>query len=208
MSNIAIAWKFWILWVLVCIGGGIGCFILGFLIFTTRNQNSLGAFVGLSMIGILWATPQYLLLKNYTPKINGIWVLVSVAGTIASSVIAGYILKVLDRNLGWAVIGAVAAIFPYLVLRPHFLRASSWILANGVGLFISIVTGEVVFRVVSKAIEQPPTGDAGDSGLSALAEATSVLFYSSLVTGVVSLGTYGAITGGTLVWLLRHPRRK
>ncbi|MBW4664453.1 MAG: hypothetical protein KME01_09670 [Chroococcus sp. CMT-3BRIN-NPC107] len=72
MPNVAIVWKFWILWVLVCVGGGFGCFILGLLIFTSRNQNSLGLFVGLSIVGILWATPQYLLLKNYTPKISGI----------------------------------------------------------------------------------------------------------------------------------------
>jgi hypothetical protein len=98
--------------------------------------------------------------------------------------------------------------FQYFVLRPHFLRASSWILANGVGVAVSVATGEVVFRVVSKAIESPPTGDAGDSRFSALAQATSVLLCSSLVTGVVSLAIYGAITGGALVWLLRHPRRK
>ena len=191
MSSVAIAWKFWILWVLVCVGGGFGCFILGLLIFTSRNQNSLGLFVGLSIVGILWATPQYLLIKNYTP-INGIWVLVSAAGIVASLYIAQFVFAVLDRNLGLAIIGAVAAIFPYFVLRPHFLRASSWILANSVGVAISIATGEVVFRVVSKAIESPPTGDAGDSGFSALAQATSVLFYSSLVTGVVALAIYGA----------------
>lgn len=206
MSDVAIGWKFWLLWVLVCIGGGFGCFILGFLIFTTRNQNSLDAFVGLSMIGILWATPQYFLLKTYTPKINSIWILVSVAGIIASSVIAGYILKVLDRNLAWAVNAAMGAIFSYLVLKQHFLRASSWILANAVGVAMSIVAGEVVFKGMAKTIESPVTGSGG--GLSSLAEATSVLFYSSLVTGVVTLAIYGAITGGTLVWLLRHPRRK
>ena len=207
MSNIAIAWKFWILWALVCVGGGFGCFILGLLIFTSRNQNSLGLFVGLSIVGILWATPQYLLLKNYTP-INGIWVLVTAAGMIASLYVAQFVFAVLNRNSGWAVIGAVAAMFQYFVLRPHFLRASSWILANGVGVAVSVATGEVVFRVVSKAIESPPTGDAGDSGFSALAQATSGLLCSSLVTGVLGLAIYGAITGGTLVWLLRHPRRK
>ena len=90
MSKVAIALKLWILWVLVCVGGGFGCFILGLLIFTSRNQNSLGLFVGLSMVRILWATPQYLLLKNYTP-INGIWVLVSAAGILASLYIAQFV---------------------------------------------------------------------------------------------------------------------
>ncbi len=206
MSNIAIGWKFWLLWVLVCIGGGFGCFILGLLIF--RNQNILGTFVGLSIVGILWATPQYLLLKNYTPKINGIWILVSAAGIIASSVIANFVLSVLDRNLGWAVIGAVAAIFQYFVLRQHFLRSSGWIIVSGVGVAMSVAIGKIIFGVVSKTIESqsPPLGSGG--GLSALAQAISLLIYSSLVTGVVGLAIYGAITGGTLVWLLRHPRRK
>lgn len=206
MSNVAIGWKFWLLWVLICIGGAIGCFIVGLL--ALNNQSGLGAFVGLSIVGIVWATPQYLLLKHYTPKINGVWVLVSAAGVIASSVIAVYILKALDKNLGWAVIGAVAAIFPYLVLRQHFLRASIWILANGVSVAISIAVGEVAFEVVSKAMESqsPPLGSGG--GLSAFAEAASVLIYSSLVTGFVALAIYGAITGGTLVWLSRHPRQK
>ena len=140
-------------------------------------------------------------------KIDSTWVLVSAAGIIASSIIAKFVLAVLDRNLGWAVIGAVAAIFQYFVLRQHFLQSSGWILANGLGVAaISVATGEVVFGVVAKAIKSPVTGSGG--GLSALAEATSVLFYSSLVTGIVGLAIYGAITGGTLVWLLRHPRRK
>ncbi|PSB33827.1 hypothetical protein [Chlorogloea sp. CCALA 695] len=203
MSNVAIAWKFWILWVLVCFGSGFGCFILGLLIFTSRNQNSLSLFVGLSIVGILWVTPQYLLLKNYTP-INGIWVLVTAAGMIASLYVAQFVFAVLDRNLGWAVIGAVAAIFQYFVLRQHFLLSSAWILASGAGVAVSVATGEIVFRVVSKAIESPVTGSGG--GLSALAEATSVLIYSSLVTGVVALAIYGAITGGALIWLLRTPK--
>ncbi len=41
MPNVAIGWKFWILWVLVCVGGGFGCFIVSVL--ALNNQNGLGA---------------------------------------------------------------------------------------------------------------------------------------------------------------------
>ncbi|MBC6435883.1 hypothetical protein FM036_42770 [Nostoc sp. HG1] len=179
--------------------------VLSFIILSS-SPNNLGAIIALCVVGIIWGIQQYLVLKNYTLKINSTWVLVSAAGIIASLYVAQFVFAVLDKNLGWAVIGAVGAIFLYFVLRQHFLRASSWILANGVCVAISVATGEIVFRVVSKAIESPVTGSGG--GLSALAEATSVLIYSSLVTGVVALAIYRAITGGTLVWLLRHPRRK
>lgn len=200
MSNIAIAWKFWILWVLVCVGGRVGCFIVS-LVILTCNPSSLVAIPSLCIVGVLWGILQYLILSNHTPKINGSWILLSAASIVSIPYIAVYILKVLDGNLAWAVSVAIGAIFPYLVLRQHFLRASSWILASGVSVAISMTIGEFLNGVVAKAIiGQPATGD---SGLSAMAKVLE-----KIVGGAVGLAIYGAITGGTLVWLLRHPRRK
>ena len=146
-------------------------------------------------------------IKNYTLKIDSTWVLVSAANIFVMPFTALYILNVLNRNLGWAVIGAVAAIFPYFVLTQHFLRASSWILTNGVGVAVSVVTGEVVFKIVSEALaflDKPPTGDGPMFAL----YVPPGYIIGFVTSGVVGLATYGAITGGTLVWLLRHPRRK
>ncbi len=144
MPNVAIGWKFWILWVLVCIGGGFGCFILS-LVILTHNPSSLVAIPSLIIVGVLWGILQYLILSNHTPKINGSWILLSAASIFSIPFIAVYILKVLDGNLAWAVSVAIGAIFPYFVLKQHFLRASGWILANGVGVAISIATVEIVF---------------------------------------------------------------
>lgn len=208
MSNIAIAWKFWILWVLICVWSGVAGLVLSFIILSS-SPNNLGAIIALGLVGIIWGIQQYLVLKNYTLKINSTWVLVSAAGIIASLYVAQFVFAVLDKNLGWAVIGAVGAIFPYFVLRQHFLRASSWILANGVGVAVSIATVEIVFKVVSKALgflDKPPGDSGGGFGSALYIPPGDIVGF--VVSLIVALAIYGAITGGTLIWLLRHPRRK
>jgi len=206
MSNLGVGGKFWMAWVLVCIGGGFASFILGLIVFT-RNQNVLSTVVGLSIVGILWGTPQYLLLKNYTAKINISWILVSVAGIIASLYVAVFIFAVLEKNISWALIGATGATFQYLVLRQHFSWSIVWIIANGVSVTVSRHIGEVVFKVVVKAIEGHRTGYIGDSGLSALALSLSALVQGLTVSGFI-VSIYGTITGGTLVWLVHNPSIK
>lgn len=208
MSKVAIGWKFWILWVLVCIGGGFGCFILS-LVILTHNPSSLVAIPSLCIVGVLWGVSKYLILSNHTPKINGSWILLSAASIVSIPFIAVYILKVMDGNLAWAVSVAIGAIFPYLVLKQHFLRASGWILANGVGIAISMATVKVVFKAVSEALaflDKPPGDSGGGFGSALYIPPGDIVGF--VVSLIVALAIYGAITCGTLIWLLRNPRRK
>lgn len=208
MSNTQVAWKLWQEWVLACIAGGIGGLLIGGPILVVLYRTSLGTVTGWTVAGIFWGIVQHdLVLRKYLSKTNGNWVLASVVGVLISSAIAEPTIAALERNIGWAGLGAVGAIFQYLVLRQHFLWANRWLLASGVGVAIGMAVGETLARVVEKTVIGQPAG--GDSGLSAMARAMDKIvggIAGLAVGGTVGLAIYGTITGGVLVWLLRHPR--
>lgn len=53
MANVAIAWKFWILWVLVCVWSGVVGLVLSFIILSS-SPNNLGVIITLGVVGIAW----------------------------------------------------------------------------------------------------------------------------------------------------------
>lgn len=207
MSSTQVGWKFWQEWVLVCTVGGIMGFVAGGSIFVVQRGTVVGTAMGWTVIGVFWGIAQYLALLQHLSRNNGSWVLASVVGVLISLAIAEPIFTYLGRNLGWAVIGAVGSIVQYLVLRQHFLWANRWLLASGVGVAIGMAVGEALARVVEKTVIGQPAG--GDSGLSAMARVMEKIvggLAGLAVGGAVGLAIYGIITGGVLVWLLRHPR--
>lgn len=150
----------------------------------------------------------------YTSICQGLTVvgwIASIVGVLISLAIAEPILAALGRIIGWAVVGAVGSIVQYLVLRQHFLWANRWVLATALGVTIGMAFGEAVFEAVARALISAWGGPAtGDSGLSAAARVMDKIVAGVAglaVGGAMGLAIYGAITGGVLVWVLRHPRR-
>ena len=211
MSNTQVGWKLWQRWVLACIIGGIVGFVTGLPIFI-QYKTVLGTAIGWAVFGVFWGIAQHLVLLQHLSRTNGSWVLASVVGVLISLAIAEHLFSALGRNIGWVVVGAVGSIVQYLVLRQRFLWTNMWVPASGVAVAIGMAVGEVVHGAVATSVISALGGPAGGgSGLSAMVRSAENIvggFVGLAVGGSVGLAIYGSITGGVLVWLLRHPRVK
>ncbi|MBD2363798.1 protein kinase [Anabaena minutissima FACHB-250] len=186
-----VGWGFWLQWVLANI---VGCLV--FVWFAFRPSIYIGGFlfshlfprgaVDILLSVTFWGGIQWLTLRQlFTCKW---WVLLTVLGGIIGFVVGGIMMVTAYRawgltdaisiSVGGAVFGASLGVMQWLVLKRQVSRAEWWIIANAVG-FIGIWY--------------------------------SVYFTWSLagtVLTTVACTFFSAITGGTLVWLMRQPAVK
>ena len=161
-----------------------------------RASALLGAMVG-SVVG----TAQWFVLRNHISR-SGWWILATAIALAVFGVANPF-------RPGETFFGSIAFIGPgipaglgqWLILRRKFLRAGWWILATVVGSAVAFPVG------IATAIAGMAT--AGVIFSAALGTARGpVPFYSGVALGFAVTGAVlGAITGGVLVWLLRHLRQ-
>ncbi len=204
-----IGWGFWLWWVLVSAVGWFVGFIMGFVLATIIVEPSMagGGVLGFTLayfmfgalLGSVVSLMQWLVLRLHVSR-AGWWILASTAGfavafgavTAAGGAIEafgysevfdelGTFAMVLGLTLTVALGGAVTGILQMLVLRSRVFRAGWWVLASAVGWGLGMV------------VVVPGLDEVWDSDLP--------LFLSRVGGG----GVWGAVTGGTLVWLLRQP---
>jgi len=152
--------------------------------------NEVGGLLGFGIgLGIGVGLLQWLVLRR---RVSGVgwWVLASAAGSygMMQAGFTGYseiVWMSYDSPFGWAGVvalsGAVTGTLQWLVLRGQVSRAGWWVLASTLGWGLGMA-------VVGYGCDE-----VWDSELA--------LLWSLVGGGVVM----GAVTGGTLVWLLRQP---
>ena len=206
-------WRLWLQWVLASmLGFGVGAAMAGFfansisITSTNCTQSSWDTFIDrltnypcnqqtlvlLSMViilGLAGGFMQWLILRRWIPG-TGWWVPASALNFPAAPAVANGVL-ILGGGLSSAapillgiLIAILSGILPWLVLRRRLTRAGWWIPAHWLGSLVSVYLGVVGFHAV------------GLIGLYQLSWAAAGAMFG------VGLG---AITGVTLVWLLRQP---
>jgi hypothetical protein len=177
-------WGFWLLWVAAStIGiflGFIPAFSIGALIYYVGGDALADVFMGM-VLGVGVGTMQWLVLRRHMPG-TGWWIPATALagfGMLAAAIGAFGIPRATLAATGIAVaFGAATGALQWLILRKKVAWAGWWIPACatswGLGLLV---------------VNTTPFG-GGDGG--------AIL---AIVTGVT---VPGAITGGTMVWLLRQ----
>jgi hypothetical protein len=204
-------WRLWFQWVLASmLGFGVGAAIAGFIPSSitsltcaqsstdtfidrlTNYQCNLQTLVLLSMVIILGLTGgfmQWLVLRSRIPG-TGWWVPASTLNFPAVPAVAngalilgGGVPSPAPILLG-SLVAILSGILPWFVLHRRLARAGWWIPAHWLGSLVAVFLGVVGFHA------------AGLIGLYQLSwAAAGAMFGAGL----------GAITGITLVWLLRQP---
>ncbi len=192
-SHPRVGWEFWIKWVIATTASP----VLASIISTTVASilyavlPFLGLLIGLALsgssIGILLGITQASILKSKCID-SSPWILASAVGWITGAIIATLFARIFSRldvdvfrifiGIG---IGLSLGIGQWLILRQQFRQAFWWIPANVIGWTIFMTNLDVglvlpIFPVTSSM--------------------------DSLVVGGLIVG---AVTGFTMIWLLRHP---
>lgn len=176
-------WSFLLWWVLA----GLVSYTVGFPVGLALGRSLLwGWVVGGGLVALL----QWMLLRHQVTQ-AGWWVAVSMVGvTIGSAlsfVVSQYVLQVAGLTAAFASVGAAVGIsvgiVQWLMLRLRFRRAGWWVPASAAGYCLGLlaaVNAPVAIPVRKALIFGPEFGG---------------------LVGVIS----GAVTGVTMVWLLRRP---
>ena len=209
-SNAKIGWGLWLQWVLVSIlGFGVGAAIgnaaanaippmtctqsfsdnpIERLTNLPCIQPSLGLVVIVIILGLAGGFMQWLVLRRRIAG-AGWWVPATSLGFPIALVIAEDAMRLVGDFtaapiLQGVLFGVLSAITPWLVLRRQIARAGWWLPAHLLGSLVGGALGIVSFHVV---------------GL--------IGFYELVwaAAGAMFGAGLGAITGITLVWLLRQP---
>ena len=210
-SNTKIGWSIWLQWVLASIlGYGVGTTIgnaLASLIpamtcsqsfsdsFIDRLTNfpciqpSLGLVVIVIILGLAGGFMQWLVLRRRIAG-AGWWVPASGLGFPIALVVAdgtGRRLDIATPILMGILFGVLSGILPWIVLRRKITRAGWWVLAHLLGSLVGGALGILAFHAM---------------GL--------IRFYQFTwaAAGAMFGAGLGAITGITLVWLLRQATAK
>jgi hypothetical protein len=147
-----------------------------------------------AMLGLVLGTMQWLILRRHIEMATR-WILATLIGSavgggvgLAASFAAGA--TVIQP---WALLpfGVALGVCQWLVLRTRFPGSGWWTLAYGLGLPLSFVVGLVVSFSIGFEWEN----------VDAVFRMVSLAFFGA-VTGAV----FGMLSGGLLVWFLRHPR--
>jgi hypothetical protein len=185
-------WLLWLLWVAAStIGFALGSTAHGkagtLLTDATPAVITLTVTIGnYPLVATLPGFLHWLILRNWFPR-AGWWVLASGAGSLLGYVVMGWGLGVADTQEGttfsrfavpasMAVAGAAVGTLQWVVLRRWISHAGWWVLASS----ISWVVAEYAYLKLTRASDVH-------------------LFLGAAVSGALS----GAITGLTLVWLMR-----
>jgi hypothetical protein len=178
-------WGFWLQWVLASILG----FAMGAAI-----GNVVTDLIFTALFGAVGGFMQWLVLRHQIAG-AGWWVLASTLGfaiapiaAIAGVIVMSQVMS-LDGNplaapiLLGVIFGVLSAIMPSLVLRRQLARAGWWVPAHLLGSLVGGGLGIVAFHIMSL-----------------------IRFYQFAwaAAGAMFGAGLGAVTGITLVWLLRH----
>ncbi len=178
-------WGFWLQWVLASILG----FAMGAAI-----GNAVTDLIFTALFGAVGGFMQWLVLRRQITG-AGWWVLASTLGfaiaplaAIAGVMVMSQVMS-LDGNpltapiLLGVIFGVLSAIMPWLVLRRQLARAGWWVPAHLLGSLVGGGLGIVAFHAMSL-----------------------IGFYQFAwaAAGAMFGAGLGAVTGITLVWLLRH----
>ena len=179
-------WGFWLQWVLTSILG----FAMGAAI-----GNAVTDLIFMALFGAVGGFMQWLVLRRQITG-AGWWVLASTLSfaiaplaAIAGVMVMSQVMS-LDGNpltapiLLGVIFGVLSAIMPWLVLRRQLARAGWWVPAHLLGSLLGGVLGIVTFHAVS---------------------AIGFYQFAWAAAGAMFGAGLGAITGITLVWLLRQP---
>ena len=175
-------WGFGLRWVLAT-GGG---WVVGFA--ACETLRAIAEFLAHpptdgAVIGIFIGIAQWVVLKGRLHRV-GWWILASIIGfgigKAVGDAVAQAVTGALGSGLDGAVIGSSLGVAQWLVLRHHVAQASWWILASSVAWAV----GWSVIRIVDETA-------GGPGGM-------------AYVIGATGAAAAGAITGASLIWLLRR----
>ena len=196
----------WLGWVACTAAGYIASGITLTVVPTRVRLGSAFTFVvvavGVAMVGLL----QWLVLRRCAPRLKWwSWVLATVLGQFAATLLVtlavvgslrsgvvegiarhveGRMLQLLTKLVSGALLGGIKGFAQWLVLRRYFPAAAWWIGAT------------ILAESLAAAMSLTVYGGATIAGPVALATA-------QMLAGLIM----GSITGMTLVWLSRQPRR-
>jgi hypothetical protein len=184
-----VGWGFWLQYVLASTFGMLVGFFMGFLS-TDIVPKVLGEWVGASVFGIVLGIAvgilQWIVLRRRVSG-AGLWVFAPVAGGVGifyAAALFGFSTSYesLAALFGWiaivALAGLVTGILQWAVLKRRVSRAGWWVPVSTAGWVLSVM-----------GVRALPWGV---DDLDAL--------WGMVTTGLV----LGVVTGGVLVWLLRH----
>jgi len=185
-------WTLWLQWlVATAIGWAAGEAVASFV---TEDTILLGTFHS-ATIGLVLGTMQWLILRQHI-EMAARWILATVIGSavggaigLAASFAAGA--TVIQP---WALLpfGVALGVCQWLVLRTRFPGSGWWTLVYALGLPLSFVVGLVLSFSIGFEWEN----------VDAIFRVVSLAFF-----GAVAGAVFGMLSGGLLVWFVRHPRR-
>jgi hypothetical protein len=205
--NAEIGWGFWLQWVLASIlGFAVGAAIYNAIVnpitssmtCTLSSSDSLVdrltnfpcilPTLGTALLGAVGGFMQWLVLRRRVAGV-GWWVPASTLGFPVALVMAEGAMRLGGDSVAVPILlgvlfGVLSAIMPWLVLRRQVARAGWWIPAHLLGSLVGGAMGIVAFHAVAL-----------------------IGFYQFVwaAAGAMFGAGLGAITGITLVWLLRQP---
>jgi hypothetical protein len=184
-------WTLWLQWlVATAIGWAAGEAVASFV---PEDTILLGT-IHTALIGLVLGTMQWLILRRHI-EMAARWILATLIGSavggavgLAASFAAGA--TVIQP---WALLpfGLALGVCQWLVLRARFPWSGWWTLAYALGLPLSFVVGLVVSFSIGFEWEN----------VDAIFRVVSLAFF-----GAVAGALFGMLSGGLLVWFLRHPR--
>ncbi|NJK28979.1 MAG: protein kinase [Acaryochloris sp. SU_5_25] len=180
-------WKLWMVWLLSC---AVGEAVLNASLAGVEVTNHVGFGIAGAIGGALGGVLQWFILRRYFARASW-WILATTLGAavgniVWSIVIFAQISDGSDSNRARIIIISalyfgVNGILQWLILRRHFFKAGWWVL-------VSILGGTLAGAAYAIL---PPSSDTNLAAYGAMAGAT-----------------YGAVTGGVLIWLLRQPKNQ
>jgi hypothetical protein len=196
-----IGWRFGLRWVLLTLAGWIVGFLLGFILGELALDNA-GIEIGVgAMVGLM----QWLVLRRVVNK-AGFWILASIAGFLVSAGIhaaacsylktsddLGNPIGVLMWTLSFILGGTLTGLLQQRILRHHVRRSGWWVPASAAGWGLGMAGLGGVFSL-STVMKGGPF--------------ILMLLHNVLAPVLVPSVTLGAITAGTLIWLLRQPKQQ
>ena len=173
----------WFWWVLAsALGWSVGG-SLGVAAAASQPDIIISGYVGIAAGGMLAGVLQWLVLKRYLAQ-PGSWMTATI-GAVAIVGVVVFGLGAVNADMGWVtgvgLFGMVIGTLHWRILRHLVARSIWWVAASTVGWVMGGIGGGLL-------------------GLVLVWEGGSTLLSWAMLGAV-----YGAVTGATLVWLLRRP---
>ena len=185
--SIQVGLTFWSRWVLA------NTLIVAIVMaFTVGFNVILHAAIGWGVTGIAISVMQQYILQRYLPLNNWAWFssLGWIAGVLLGKSAVGW--QAAGWDIDWALTGLLVGIVQYFSMRKHISQAYWWILASSAALVLAGVLGGLTVMtedwLIFKGLIEVDKDFTEKVGF--------------VVSGAVGGATYGAVTGGWLIWLI------